>query len=237
VSRTLGRYDELADEYYDASRHPTSANFRAASDRILESWIPQVLPPRGVVYEVGAGDSALAPLLARRWRSLQRLVITDASAQMLSYSEKWSKLGASLVTTPAEALPVKDDSVSLLVASLGDPFNTSAFWQEVARVLRPSAPVIFTTPSPEWAVSFRRRNADPPDAAEFVLRTTRRLLVPSHVYSEKRQLRLMKESGIAIEAVYHVLIDSIADPISSKILAVLSAGSPFVTGYLGRTTV
>jgi len=74
----------------------------------------------------------------------------------------------------AERLAIQNKSVDAVVASLGDPYNTSAFWRECARVVRPGGRVLFTTPAFAWAHSFREETGMPIMAAEFDLAQERR---------------------------------------------------------------
>lgn len=230
----MGSYEDVAAEYYDSHRHPTSANFREASDLILLAWTVSRLPRAGLLCDVGAGDSALASLLSLQGRSLRRLRIIDASKKMLNYSKRWARLGAQLVVGEAEALPLNDHSVAMLVASLGDPFNRQEFWHEARRVLKPDGTVIFTTPSFEWASRFRAENHEPQDAAEFLTKDTRAVLVPSFVHSERQQLDLMNRAGVCADGVYHVFQSALQGLVSPKITESLPARAPLVTGYLGR---
>ena len=75
---------------------------------------------------------------------------------MLAYSAAWFRRGARPVIADALRLPIRSACFGLVVASLGDAYNDPQFWSEVSRVLQPGGVVLFTTPSFEWAVSFRR---------------------------------------------------------------------------------
>jgi SAM-dependent methyltransferase len=129
-------------------------------------------------------------------------------------------------------MPFPDASVSLLCSSLGDPFNTDQFWAEAARVLRPTGHLIYTTPSWEWAEGFRRRQQEPPDAAEFLLRDGRRVLMPSLVYPERDQIALIESCGLIVADVYHVLRNALRDHLVSAKLERGRLRTPIVTGYL-----
>src|SRR4051812_29449717 len=127
-------YEDVADEYYDSTRHPTCANFNYLSRlyiarQLTDEW------PRGLAVEVGAGDSSIAPIFQSRAATLNGLHITDASAAMLQHSRKWESLGATLRIQDATSLAYDEGSVSLVVASLGDPYNVLSFWRETERIL------------------------------------------------------------------------------------------------------
>ncbi len=230
-SGEMGTYADLADEYYDASRHPTSSNFRTASTLVIESWLDVALPRRGRVVDVGAGDSLVAELLHRRRRSLRRLTLIDVSPEMLRHSQRWLSLGAKPIIADARALPFEDSSIALLVASLGDPFNERAFWERVQRVLRADGVVIYTTPSFEWAAMFRAEHHEPIDAAEFLTRERKRLLVPSYVLPEQEQVRLFAAVGLETQLVQHVLLSALQGASLSPKLSGLGQ-RPVLTGYL-----
>jgi SAM-dependent methyltransferase len=233
VDAPLARYDVLAEEYYDERRHPTCANFREASARILESWLERFpIDQDGLSFEVGAGDSLLAELLARRGSRLQGLIATDQSPSMLRHSEKWKGTGLQLLVSEADELPLADGSLNLLVSSLGDPYNTPAFWREASRALRPGGRVLFTTPSHEWATSYRAGQAQEATTAEFVLSDGRTVLVPSWVYSTAEQVRLIKCNDLAVVEIVHVSRSSlVAKRLSPKLLVGNGHDLSIVSGY------
>jgi len=96
------------------------------------------------VLEVGAGDSSVAAILYARGYSLHGLEITDASAAMLAYPERWADYGGRLTVADARSLHRGDASVALLVASLGDAYNLPEAWKEISRVMKPGGEVLFT---------------------------------------------------------------------------------------------
>ena len=167
----IGDYTALASEYYDSARHPTSANFHSrVGSVIMNEWLKSSTEP-GLIIDVGAGDSLVATLLHAWKRSLTNLLLVDSSTAMLAYSKRWLDFGARAEVADAADLPVASRSARLIVASLGDPYNTPAFWKEARRVLEPNGCVIFTTPAHQWAARFRRISGEPADSAEFALAT------------------------------------------------------------------
>src|SRR4051812_31374099 len=91
-----GTYEDLAEEYYDPARHPTSANFRDGSLMLLERSLSLRPSPDGELWDVGAGDSVLAEVLARAGKDLSRVTAVDSSARMLEHSRRWRDLGVEL---------------------------------------------------------------------------------------------------------------------------------------------
>jgi SAM-dependent methyltransferase len=192
---SVSSYDEVADEYYDRKRHPTCSNFNYLSRLYIGSKLSG-LDAASTVVEVGAGDSSVAPLIQTQGRSLTNLVITDASLGMLRHSRKWEPFGATVHICDATSMHSADASIALVVAGLGDPYNTPEFWKEIHRILMPGGQVIFTVPSFEWAVRFRG-TVNPVSAcgAEFELRDGRTVLVPSFVYPLERQIEMIENAG------------------------------------------
>ncbi len=154
----LGSYADLASEYYDARRHPTCANFREASAVFLAEELAAFNPRGGLVAEIGAGRSLVAEIMAGAALARSRLVLIDASHEMLAHSVKWLSAGALGTVADARQLPIGRHSVELGVVPLGDAFNNCAFWSEVARVLRPGGLCLFTVPAFAWAQEFRLKS-------------------------------------------------------------------------------
>jgi len=232
MPREYGGYSDVASEYYRAALHPTSANFRVASELIVDAWLPDPVPRAGLLCDVGAGDSVLAALLHRRRRSLRRVRLIDSAPGMLRHSKRWIDRGATGMVSDAGSIPINSGAATLILASLGDPFNTSAFWSEAARLLCPGGLLIYTTPSQEWATFFRQQHREPPDAAEFALRDGRKILLPSFIHREKTQIKMMRRAGFAVSDVYHVLVEALRHhPISAKLTSGAPVTSPIVTGF------
>jgi hypothetical protein len=118
------RYAIVASEYYDRERHPTCADFRWASDRLLGRLMPE--SPAGLLCDVGAGDSALAAWLLRHGTDLAGICLFDTSSEMLAHSARWVARGATADVACAEALPIADGGADLVVASLADPYDTAS---------------------------------------------------------------------------------------------------------------
>ncbi len=191
-------YQEIASEYYNALRHPTCANFREASARIISRWLEKLETDEMQICEVGAGNSLLAELLKASNKNYKKLFITDASPAMLSYSGQWASEKNILQLSDATDLSLPAESLDLLVASLGDPYNTPEFWEEVYRVLRMGGIAIFTTPSYKWAVSFRVKFNEEVSSADFELADGRKVSVPSYIYSPENQIELVEKNRLSV---------------------------------------
>ena len=227
---TLTSYDVLAAEYYDSVRHPTCANFREASQSLIEQLVPFVATAD--CCEVGAGDSILARLIARRHGSLARVLITDASPEMLCHSRKWQRHGAGLAIARASHLPLRDRSQCLVVASLGDPYDDDGFWHEVSRVLVPGGHCVLTTPSWEWGERFRKHHQ--PCTAQFTLADGRMVGVPSCLRPPRAEYALIGRHGLSVVAEGAVAVEHISSPLSPK-LDIMAIGEPVVRGFLARS--
>jgi SAM-dependent methyltransferase len=230
----LASYEEIASEYYDPARHPTCANFREGSARILREWLKRYSVAVDGIFEVGAGNSLLAELLVEMGKELNDVVISDPSPSMLEFSTRWADRGARVSLNRAETLPVESENLGLLVSSLGDPYNETTFWDEAYRVLRPGGKVFFTTPAYEWARAFRlQRGQAEIMLAEFELRGGHKVLVPSWIYPVEQQVQLMKSSGFEIEEIVQVRRSALEpEHLSPKLLVDHCDDINVVTGYL-----
>ena len=224
----FGSYDELADEYYDARLHPTCANLREASSVILRDWLRDFdeNEEQTVVCEIGAGRSVLTELAAPTW-SAACLILLDSSPRMLSQT---LDPRGSKVVGDATAIPLVTGSVDVLVAVLGDPYNTPDFWSEAARVCRGSGTVMYTTPSYQWAHSFRSSEDAPFECAEFAT-ASGAVLVPSLVHDVDDQRDMARGAKMSLTEYREVGTSVIAGPISSKFDLAERSGLPVVAGY------
>jgi SAM-dependent methyltransferase len=231
---TSSTYSAVASEYYDSEAHPTCYNFNRLSRIYIERRTPEPLRETAIL-EVGAGDSTIAAVLHARGYQLNQLEITDDCLGMLAHSQRWTRLGARLRCTAAGSLGIPNASVSLLVAGLGDPYNTVEFWREVHRVLQPVGRVIFTLPSFEWAARFRAHEPDGSiGVAEFRLRDGRIVRLPSLVRPLDAQVELIEETGLVLSHFEAFDATSLGtDRISPKI-AFLKAPVSIVWGFEAR---
>lgn len=196
----------------------------------LERFVPQAPPDRSC--EVGAGDSLLADLLWRQQGSVEGLLITDLSTAMLEHSRRWEPRGAILRKASASELPVADDAMLLLVASLADPYDDHAFWAEVARALAPGGHCVLTTPSNIWADAFR---GDGPirDTAEFELSDGEAVHLLSYVREPVEERRMIEAAGLVVVGEEAVSLAMLEGAISPKI-SFLKPGDPVVRGFVAE---
>jgi SAM-dependent methyltransferase len=223
----LSSYAAVASEYYDENCHPTCRNFRDASRAFVQASLDGH-SLRGLTLEVGAGQSLLGELSEFAGLRPERLLLLDSSIEMLSHSQRFEGM-AHLVVSDACRLPFADKSISLIVAALADPFNVEAFWLEVARCLRIGGRCLFTTPSYEWASSFRLSSRNEQEgAAYFELKNGQRLYLPSIVKSPIEQEKMIHDVGLEVSKVSNLTVDMISGPHSKKIQDCESV----VTGYI-----
>ncbi len=220
-----GTYSDVAVEYYDPVRHPTSANFREASRALMIPWLRHYATRRASVLETGAGDSIVLEWIQTERRTVARFVASDQSLDMLRYTRQRSG-GTNLVVCDAQRLPWADGSFDLVAASLADPYNTPLFWREAARLLRPGGHVLFTSPSFQWAKCFRGGA----QVAEFVRADGEVLRLPSKVAADDAQRILIRASGLEVVRTDFVTDTELNETTRSP---KLRPGS-IVAGYLAR---
>lgn len=224
-------YSRVADEYYDLRRHPTCASFRELSELYLRRHLALEDFPSGLILEVGTGLSIMAPMVEDAGTDMGRLVLSDNSEAMLSHSANWFKCGARALIAKASDTNLPNGSVQIAVGSLGDPYNTPEFWQEVARVLVVGGMCHFTTPAYEWSSSFR--DEDGKLVAEFETRDGLKFDVPSFVYPFERQRAMIEAASLEVVHSEHLSVLDLSTAPAPKLLCVPS-GTPVVTGYSVR---
>ncbi|SFL36811.1 class I SAM-dependent methyltransferase [Shimia haliotis] len=222
----MNAYEAVAKEYYDPGLHPTCAALRDLSLQAVNACVLK-LPTQGVLVEIGAGDSILAPI-ALKGEALHRVVLLDGSETMLTYSQKWGQMGAKLQRSDASETSLQSSSAALVIASLGDPYNTPSFWDEMRRVLRPDGRLVFTSPAHEWSSRFRLGGKD--DVAEFVTSNGKKFEMPSFVYPYKEQLELIGRSGLSCREYFALTVSSLSGRTPPK-LSLLSNDTPAVACY------
>lgn len=230
MTRAVDPYEAIAAEYYNATRHPTSANFRQASRRVLEAVLPELVRPTFDLAEVGCGDSLLMAVLTATGNAFGSVTLIDSSPTMLDYSERWRRPGVELVLADAQDLPSTDDRFDVVVSVLGDPYNTPRFWAETERVLKPGGRIIYTTPSFEWSRAFRGGSGQ----AVFDRSKGGDLAVRSIVIDGDAQRLMIEEAGLELQRRINVLLRDLVGTVSSKLDVLPSPQSPVVTAYLAR---
>lgn len=123
----------------------------------------------------------------------------------------------------------------IVVSSLGDPYNGEGLWQELRRVLAPGGSVFFSTPSFEWAQTFRRHSGSPVDVAEFTRTDGSVVYLPSFVHAVAEQMQLIRRLGLVVTEVRHTTLREL--PLqgrSQKLTDVLLSDDPVVTVFIVR---
>jgi ubiquinone/menaquinone biosynthesis C-methylase UbiE len=221
-SQAIPPYEAVAEEYYDADRHPTCRNFSDLSHRFLLERIEDLAASAKLSLEIGAGKSIVAETFVKLKIPLSRLTILDQSASMLKHSNKWISSGAISKIADARWTEFPENYFDLIVSSLGDPYDCEDFWREVRRIIVDQGIFLFTTPSFEWSSKFR--GAVQLNKAEFVLRDGEAVSVPSFTRPLTEHRNVMREFGFEIVEEVLPSIDDIIGPVSPK-LSVLSKGT------------
>ncbi len=234
MTETLGTYEDLAQEYYDESRHPTCANFRQASAILFRKWLPKLPSHSRWSCEIGPGKSLVAEFRTLGEFSSEGLFLIDSSHSMLKHSRIYSTPRQIAIIGTATTVPLAGDSVEVAASFLGDPYNVSQFWHEVFRILKVGGKFMFTTPSYEWASAFRKGlSAEKQASAEFVLANGRKVFVPSFILPDKKQFDLIKTAKFKILDFAGVRVSDLDDHrVSPKLMVKRSEELTAVTGYL-----
>lgn len=229
-------YDDVAAEYYDETLHPTCFDFGQASSTLTSQALARV-QPRGSLVETGAGRSFFLRI-AGAMPEGSDLLITDASDKMLAHSRAIAGPNVTCAVALADDLPCADASVDFVLSLLADPYNTPAYWTEVARVLKPGGAAFYTTPSYVWATSFRAEGAgEVHDSAMFMTVEGKQVYVPSYVVSIEDQSALIARHGLTVEAVTHFTLgdrQNAGGRVSEKLSGPLANDAPIVSGFLVR---
>ncbi len=146
LRRRFDRRAALFDDFAFVHRYAAAALF----DRLE----PINVEP-GLLLDVGAGTGHVGRELQRRYRRA-RVVDVDLSPGMLHVGRRGLSLRRrpAAVCADARALPFGNDIADLIVSNLCLPWlgEPDAFIREAARVLKPGAPLLFSSLGPD---SFR----------------------------------------------------------------------------------
>lgn len=150
-NRVRGHATRAAPHYDAAAWLP-----RRVADALMEHLQPVRIEPRRIL-DVGAGTGICSRRLASRYRRA-RVVCVDSSPAMLSTGRgrRWLSRRA-LACGDAEALPLADASVDLLVSSLMLPSCAApdAVLAEFRRVLAPGGLLMIATLGPDTLQELR----------------------------------------------------------------------------------
>ncbi len=225
-------YGRLASEYYDVELHPTCSAFDQLSSSLLKEWLSSRKTASLTVCDVGAGNSQVARILDERLAELSALWLVDESREMLDCSRRFQSANVHRRIARADQLHLFGIKFDLIVASLGDPYNTDAFWHSVKSSLSDDGRCLFTTPSFEWASTFRQADSDElMGRALFVLSNGEKHYVPSYIYPTETQNQMLTRNGLEIIEKRECAAANLAQ-IPPK-LAQVPPGSSIVTLYVG----
>jgi SAM-dependent methyltransferase len=188
------------------------------------------------VLEVGAGRSVFVEIGDRFAPLLSNAIITDRSAAMVRHSTALGRRGL-LVCADAEHLPFADNTLQLIIASLGDPYNTDAFWQQAARVLVAGGRCIFTSPAAEWSARFRSEmQFGLAGSALFETASGVTVAVQSIVRNTSDQLVLIEQTGLIVTdfSVFSLDMFPRQTALSPKIARFSGGATPIVCQFVAR---
>jgi SAM-dependent methyltransferase len=112
---------------------PSYATYRPHYPAALFRWLADQTVERGRAWDCGTGNGQAAVALAAHFREV---IATDPSVAQLAHAERTA--GVHYAAMTAERAAIADLSVDLVtVAQALHWFDRSAFYREVARVLRP----------------------------------------------------------------------------------------------------
>ncbi len=230
-SHDFDYYSKVGQEYYDAERHPTCAAFGEASFALLKQSVPPEFGSSGqIISDIGAGQSVVAQLLGNRIDRVKALYLIDNSPEMLGYSKKLHFSNVVRCITSASEIDSLGVHFDFVVGGLGDPYNDVGFWKAVSRSLCDDGVCFYTTPSFEWASTYRSTNlSETPDSALFELRDGQRVHLPSFIFNESEQTKLMNSFGLAVQHIEHFKVSSLSSV--PKKLTHLHTDTPVVTLY------
>ena len=226
-------YSYIATEYYDEVSHPTCANFRIASKLIISGFL-QSLDIKNLIHilELGAGKSVVAEILEESGINFDSVIISDNDGIMLNYSKNnFDNDKYTYRLLDAENIDLPSTSCDLIVSSLGDPYNSDKFWDEVYRVLKPGGICLYTTPSYDWSSDFRI-NDSASHFAEFQTKTHELVYVPSYIYETQMQVEILKNHNFSVLDLQEISLKQLkSNSISSKLITGKGDELSIVTGY------
>jgi len=234
----MDQYDDIAEEYYDSSRHPTCANFREISKNFLTENILYLIES-AIIFDIGAGNSIVAEIKSEIKSISARVVISDKSRNMINNSRSLhAYIDAVCICDAQKDLSAMVDyfgKCDLAICNLGDPYNTKNFWLQLSRIVKDQGNVIFTTPSYEWSQSFRANHQNGNlVSAEFATKNGVKH-VPSFIHSNKTQSKMMDRYGFQIQSIEKLALNRLSsNNISEKISSSIDKREGVVTAYIAR---
>ena len=220
-------YDQVAEEYYDASLHPTCANFRQLGHLFFSHLRSNPNFEKklriGNILETGAGFSTVAETLSGDLGDLHNLTIQDASEGMLKHSIRWQNSFKEIYVSDARQLQAEDKSYDMVCSFLCDPYNDQRLWHEVNRVLKNNGVWVMTCPSHHWAKRFRP--ADGSKSSRFITRDEREVDLPSITYPVSQIVSGVEKAGPYLRQYVGYTTDHLKGEVSEKLYAEGSGGA------------
>ncbi|TWB45469.1 methyltransferase domain-containing protein [Nitrospirillum pindoramense] len=221
-------YNDIGLEYYDPVAHPTCHNFREAGIRLISHFLSETPGEFGKILEIGCGMSIIEEIKPIKISKKSHVVLSDLNINMISHSMNLKSMNIDIVLCDAGKLPFKNRYFDLVISNLGDPYNGRNMWESVNSILHHGGMFMYTTPSIEWANSFRSGRKEISDKAYFQKKDGSDLYLPSNIMTDDEIVKLAEDSGfrmLSIEKFENIHL--LKKPISPK----LSHGTPFVTLY------
>lgn len=121
----------------------------------LMSRLPADITPE-VILDLGSGTGYFSERLRARFPNAQ-IICLDLAEGMLSFSRTQRAINADYICADAESLPLQSQSVDLVFSSLAIQWceNHSAVFEELQRVLKPSALALVATLGPKTLSELR----------------------------------------------------------------------------------
>lgn len=219
--RHFSPYDQVASEYYDAVAHPTCRNFRdlgrAFFVELLEMEAFRATITHGRILETGCGMSMVAEAIECLALDFPKnLTLQDDSERMLEYSNRWRNRLTDVFISDARQMPPTIGAMNSVFSFLADPYNDTALWNEINRVLEPGGFWILTVPAHSWALSFRHKSGA--KMSRFVTENGDEFDLPSTTYPPHQIIAGLLQRGIHLRSFKSYTVADIIGSVSQKLL-------------------
>lgn len=213
-------YDQVAEEYYNSTAHPTCANFRELGLKFIRQFDLSEFDDRSLespaYLETGCGMSSVVEAFPEARRLHKNLVLQDDSEKMLRHSAKWQNSIKDLLVCDARRLPFGDQEINGTFSFLADPYNDEHLWSEISRVTASGGFWLATVPSHTWAMSFRQSSGK--KESRFITSDGRSVDLPSYTYWPSQLIRGLEKRGLHISKFETLGLSDISGSISDKLL-------------------
>ena len=184
-------YVKVATQFTEEKRI-TTKNFHEISEVFWHSFLKK-LGSDEVVLELGPGNGWLRSSFV--WPSVDYRCV-DIASNMQSVSNKENSYVAS-----ARSMPMLNESIDCVVASLADPYFYPEMLCEVNRILREGGLFAVTLPDKEWADNLRGSNNH---KTSFLLDSGESSTVYSFTFSDEQIEDLVDKCGFSICQLIHL---------------------------------